>query len=80
MQNAKFSFMACFKAQHQQYFPLGNGPVCQVETSPEIFNVYRAYLVMTVHKILAADMRYKGAKKLPKVGAHSSNSHHRAQV
>jgi hypothetical protein len=41
----------------------GNGPVSQVETSPEILS-YRAYLVMTAHKMLAADTRYKGAKKI----------------
>jgi hypothetical protein len=41
----------------------GNGPVSQVETSPGIFSVYRAYLAMTVHKIFAADTRCKGAKK-----------------
>jgi hypothetical protein len=41
----------------------GNGPVCQVETSPESLIVYTAYLVLTVHKILATDTRYKGAKK-----------------
>jgi hypothetical protein len=46
----------------------GNGPVCQVETLPEILSVYRAYLIMTVHKILAADMRCKGVKKLLKLG------------
>jgi hypothetical protein len=33
----------------------GNGPVCQVKTLPEILHVYRAYPVMTVHKILTAD-------------------------
>jgi hypothetical protein len=37
----------------------GNGPVCQVETLPEILRVYRAYLVMAVHKILAVDTRCK---------------------
>jgi hypothetical protein len=57
-----------------------NGPVCQVETLPEILSVYRAYLVMTVYKILAADTRYKGAKKLPEVGTYSSNSRHRARA
>jgi hypothetical protein len=30
----------------------------------EILSVYRVYLVITVHKILVADMRYKGAKKI----------------
>jgi hypothetical protein len=58
----------------------GNGTVCQVETSPEISNVCRAYLVMTVHKILAADTRCKGAKKLLEVGTYSSTSRHRARA
>jgi hypothetical protein len=40
----------------------GNGPVCQVETMPEILRVYRAYLLMTTHKILVADTQCKGAK------------------
>jgi hypothetical protein len=43
----------------------GNGLFCQKETSPEILIVYRAYQVMTAHKILAADTRYKGAKNFP---------------
>jgi hypothetical protein len=33
----------------------GNGPVCQVEISPEILFVYRAHLVMVVYKIFAAN-------------------------
>jgi hypothetical protein len=32
-----------------------NGPVCQVEISPEILLPYRAHPVMIVHKISAAD-------------------------
>jgi hypothetical protein len=44
-----------------------NGPVCQVETVLEIMFVYRAYLVVTVHKILAADTWSKGAKICPKL-------------
>jgi hypothetical protein len=51
----------------------GNGPVCQVETSPEIFLAYRAHLVTIVRKILVADMRCKDVKKLPKFGTYSSD-------
>jgi hypothetical protein len=51
----------------------GNGPVCQVETSPEILLIYRAHIVMIVHKILAVDTRHKGVKKLPKIGTNSSD-------
>jgi hypothetical protein len=40
----------------------GNGPVCHVETSPEILLIYRAHLVMIVHKILAANMQ--GCEKI----------------
>jgi uncharacterized membrane protein len=42
----------------------GNGPVDQVETSPEILLVYRAHLVMIAHKILAASTRRKSVKKI----------------
>jgi hypothetical protein len=42
--------------------------VCQVEISPDILRVYRAYLVVSAHKILAADTRCKGAKNCPKLG------------
>jgi hypothetical protein len=45
----------------------GNGPVCQVESSPEILLVYRAHLETIVHKILAADTRCKGVKNCPKL-------------
>jgi hypothetical protein len=58
----------------------GNGAVCQVKISPEILLVYRAHLVMVVYKILAADMRCKGVKKLPKVGTYTSNSRHCAST
>jgi hypothetical protein len=58
----------------------GNGPVCQVEFSPEILLVCRAHLVMIVHKILAVDTRLKGVKKLPRFGTKSSNSRHRASA
>jgi hypothetical protein len=57
-----------------------DGPVCQVESSPEILLVYRTHLVMNVHKILAADTRCKGVKELPKVGMYSSISRHRARA
>jgi hypothetical protein len=60
--NANRRIFATFSCERTSQ---GNGPVCQVETLPEIMRVYRAYLVMTV-KILAADTRCKGAKKLPK--------------
>jgi hypothetical protein len=58
----------------------GNGPVGHVETSPEIFLVYRAHLVMMAHKILAASTLRKGVKKLPKFGTYSSNSRNRARA
>jgi hypothetical protein len=58
----------------------GNGPVCQVETSPEILLVYRTHPVMIVHKIFAGDTWCKGVKKLPKFLTYSSNSRHRARA
>jgi hypothetical protein len=58
----------------------GNGPVCQVETSPEILLIYRAHLVMIVHIIFAADTRCKGANKLPKFGTCSSNSRNHSRA
>jgi hypothetical protein len=58
----------------------GNGPVGQVETSPEILLVYRAHLVMIAHKILADSTWRKGVKKLPKVGTCSSDSRNRARA
>jgi hypothetical protein len=54
------------------YHSQANGPVGQVETSPEILLVYRAHLVMIADNILAASTRRKGVKKLPKLGTHSS--------
>jgi hypothetical protein len=45
-----------------------------------VLSVYRACLVMTVHRILAADTRYKGVKKLLEVGTYSSTLHHCAHV
>jgi hypothetical protein len=35
---------------------------------------------MTVHISLAADTRYKGAKKMPEVGTYSTNPRHRARA
>jgi hypothetical protein len=58
----------------------GNGPVGQVETSPEMLLVYRAHLVMIAHKILAAYTRHKGVKKFPEVGTYSSNPPHLARA
>jgi hypothetical protein len=45
----------------------GNGLVGQVKTSPVILLIYTAHLVMTVHKISAANTLCKGAKKLLKL-------------
>jgi hypothetical protein len=45
-------------------FLQGNGPVGQVEISPEILFVYRAHLVMIVHKISAADTLCKAIKNI----------------
>jgi hypothetical protein len=42
-----------------------NGPVGQVGTSPEIFLLYRAHLVMIAHRILAASTQRKGVKNCP---------------
>jgi hypothetical protein len=53
-----------FSTEHLQ----GNGPICQVEISPEILLIFIAHLAMTVHKISAADTRCKGVKKLPRFG------------
>jgi hypothetical protein len=64
----------------RNFFSQGNGPVGQVETSPEILLVYRARLLMIAHKILAAYTQRKGVKKLPKFGMYSSNSRHRARA
>jgi hypothetical protein len=51
----------------------GNGPVCQVQSSPEILLVYRVHVVMIVQRILAADTRVQGCEKnfpnLPSSGA-----------
>jgi hypothetical protein len=58
----------------------GTGPVGQVETSPEIFLVYRAHLVMIVHKISAADILCSGTKELLKFWMYSSNLRQRACV
>jgi hypothetical protein len=44
-----------------------NSPPSQVNTSPEILLSCRAHLVMAVHKISAADMLCKSAKKFLKV-------------
>jgi hypothetical protein len=46
-----------------KYYLQRNGPVGQVETSPEIVLVCRAHLVTIAHKILAAHTRRKGVKK-----------------
>jgi hypothetical protein len=54
------------KYNKMQYLQ-GNGLVCQVKTSPEILLVYRAHIVMIVHKILTANTRWKGVKKFPEL-------------
>jgi hypothetical protein len=46
-----------------QFNSQGNGPVGQVDTSPEILLVYTAHLVMIAHKILAASTA-QGCEKI----------------
>jgi hypothetical protein len=58
----------------------GYGPVCQNKTSPEIFLIYRAHLVMIVHKISATDTWCNGAKKFPKVWICSSSARHHTRM